>query len=126
MIERKQRSCNLDVIRIFAFLCVVSVHFFLNTNFNSQMIGRKLMLIPVAARSFFLICVPLFLLLSGYLMKNKTFSKSYYLKLFQTLGIYVLASIACAVYAFLSNRESFSFRDAAAGVLSFRTAPYSW
>ena len=25
MIEKKQRSCNLDVIRIFAFLCVYGV-----------------------------------------------------------------------------------------------------
>lgn len=123
---QKQRSCNLDVIRIFAFLCVVSVHFFLNSGFYDNVIKGGPMILMTALRNFFAICVPLFMMLSGYLLKDKTPCKSYYVKILQTLGIYLLASIACAGYQFLFDRESFSAMGSILGIFTFSTAPYSW
>lgn len=72
----RNRDYNLDLIRVFALYTVVSVHFFLNSGFYSQdMIGFK-MFIKCIIRSFFIICVPLFLLLTGYLMKDKVYQKN--------------------------------------------------
>ena len=45
-----------------------------------------------------MICVPLFLLLTGYLMKNKELSIKYYKGIGNTLFVYVLASIACVLF----------------------------
>lgn len=40
---RKNRSVGLDVTRIYAFLSVVAVHSFLNTEFySSTVIGKKM------------------------------------------------------------------------------------
>ena len=63
-----KRSPAADIIRIFAFFCVVSVHFFLNSKFYDYPTEGKTMLVMTICRSFFMICVPLFLLLSGYLL----------------------------------------------------------
>ncbi len=126
MVDQKQRNCNLDVIRIFAFLTVVSVHFFLNDNFYSVKIESPIMLLPICIRNFNMICVPLFLMLSGYLLKNRTLSKQFYGKLIPTLGIYLLVSLCCLVAAYLLDRETFSLEESLWGLLSFKTAGYSW
>ena len=126
MIEHKQRSSNLDVIRIFAFLCVVSVHFFRKTEFYDNGIYGIVVIIPITIRNCAMVCVPLFMMLSGYLLKNRTPTKKYYFKLFQTVGIYVLASLACGAYSYISNPGEFSLGEALWGILSFETAPYSW
>ena len=127
--ERERESCRnsaLDVIRIFAFICVVSVHFFLNSGFYDEPIAGHTMFLMVCMRNFFMVCVPLFMMLSGYLLKDKTPCRSYYSKIFQTLGIYLLASIACAGYKMITDTESFSLAGSVLGVFGFYTARYSW
>ena len=47
-------------------------------------------------------CVPLFIMVTGYLMKNKTYSKSYFFKLFPILGMYI---ICAAIYTFFDKRQ---------------------
>ena len=126
MIDRNQRSCNLDVIRIFAFLTVVAVHFFLNVDFYDVTITNPVMLVPICIRNFCMICVPLFLMLSGYLLKNRTFSLKFYMKLIPTLGIYLLASLCCMASSFLVDRGNFSLYESIRGLFSFSTASYSW
>jgi surface polysaccharide O-acyltransferase-like enzyme len=71
-----KRSPAADIIRILAFILVVSVHFFLNNDFYSQTVAGKRMFIMTLMRSFFIICVPLFITLSGYLLKNKKLKKA--------------------------------------------------
>ncbi len=126
MIEKRQRSCNLDVIRIFAYFCVVAVHFFRNTELYIHTAAWDLTVLSVCVRNFFMICVPLFMMLSGYLLIDKKPCKSYYLKIFQTVGIYVLASLACAAYRMIFVSDKFSLKGSLVGILSFKTAPYSW
>ena len=124
--ERQERSCNLDLIRIFAFLCVIAVHAFMNCEFYDLSVAGVGMLVATCLRNFFMICVPLFLLLSGYLMKDKTPCRAYYFKLIRILGIYLLASILCGAYKLIYDGENFSFSDAVSGLFDFVTAGYSW
>ena len=79
--ENRTRNTTLDLIRIFACFCVVSVHFFLNNGFYNHPVIGKRMFLMVCVRSFFMICVPLFVILSGYLEKDKILCKSYFTKL---------------------------------------------
>lgn len=122
----KTRDTSLDVVRIFAVFSVISVHFFLNSGFYQEQITGNAMFGMVFVRSFFMVCVPLFLLLTGYLMSQKTLSKKYYLGIVKTLGIYVLASIACIIYKNMKVPGTYDVKGAILEILSFKAANYSW
>lgn len=122
----RNRDYNLDLIRVFALYTVVSVHFFLNSGFYSQdMIGFK-MFIKCIIRSFFIICVPLFLLLTGYLMKDKVLSKKYYKGISNTLIVYIVSSVVCVIFKILYNQSSINLVDSILSILDFTGANYSW
>lgn len=115
----ERRNSSLDVIRIVAVYTVLSVHFFLHNGFYSEPISGygpieglinffttgdytalhgPQMFIMVMMRTLFGVCVPLFMILTGYLMSKKTLSRSYYKGIRKTLIIFVLATIACMIF----------------------------
>ena len=120
-----RRSPAMDIIRCFALFCVISVHFFFNSGFYDQPVTGLAMGAMTVLRSFFLICVPLFLLLSGYLLGSKRPDKAYFMKVFRTLGIYILACFACNLFRILRG-EPVSVAGLLATVLNFTAAPYAW
>ena len=120
----RQRNPALDIIRIFAFLCVVGIHFFLNNNFYNIPVEGLAMAGMIVVRCFCMICVPLFLMLSGYLLKNKELSKKYYSRIFYILGIYLLSCVACGIYKILW--EDLAVREAIVGIFDYQTASYGW
>lgn len=67
----KERNVALDITRIFAFFCVVAVHSLLNTGFYEVNIDGWKMYVMVGIRTALCVCVPLFLLLTGYLESQK-------------------------------------------------------
>ena len=73
-----KRNLNADLIRCVAVFSVISVHFLLNGGFYKQEVCGIPMLVMCMYRSFFMTCVPLFLILTGYLMGRKKLSKGYY------------------------------------------------
>lgn len=118
---KPERQMGPDLVRILACFTVLSVHFFLNNGFYSQPVIGKRMFIMVLMRSAFMVCVPLFLLLTGYLMRNKKLEKGYYAKGVKTLVIYLLASIACIIY-----KKTGKPLETILGILSYSAAPYAW
>lgn len=124
--EKKSRNTGMDLLRIFALLCVVGVHFFLNMEFGDFPVVGKRMYLMVTMRSFCMICVPLFLLLTGYLMGSKKPSARYYLGLIKVLVIYLLASLCCGFYKIKVLHEPISTMGMLAGIASFTTADYAW
>ncbi len=116
----------MDIVRLVALFTVISVHFFLNTGFYDAIVDGVRMLVMTCLRDFFMICVPLFVVLSGYLMKNKVLSKAYYKGLIKTLGIYVLASLACILYRFIVSPEPLSPMGQLIGIFDYTAAPYAW
>lgn len=124
--SRSNRYISLDIMRCCAFFFVVSVHFFLNIDYyNTPIIGIRMYLMTLA-RTFFMICVPLFMLLSGYLLSNKKVEKSHYPKLFKTLILYLISAIICELYAYITAVKSFSVFDLFVELFSFKAAPYGW
>lgn len=75
----KKRNINIDLIKSIAVFSVISVHFFLNVGLYEIIINSSNMYIAIFFRTLFMICVPLFIITTGYLMKDKTLSKKYYL-----------------------------------------------
>lgn len=128
--KKISRNYALDIIRIFALFCVVSVHFFLKSGYYGIFVRGYRMYVATLVRSFFMICVPLFLLLSGYLMKKKSPTKQYYFKLTRILVEYLLASICCIVYTVMANGMSGNgavfFANQICSLFSYKAAPYGW
>lgn len=97
-------DAGLDITRIFAFICVVSVHFFRNTGYYNKWYEQPLMYTEVILRDSLVVCVPLFIILTGYLCINKDIeltAASYWKhvkKYFNVFLTWVLCSIA--IFAF--------------------------
>lgn len=118
--KKLERNPALDLVRIVATLCVISVHFFINSGFyDTDMIGTRMYLMGIL-RNFFMICVPLFMVLTGYLMNKKILSRRYYFGIIKTLAIYTIASLAC--YLFTNKSIAGFLRE----LLKFKAAQYSW
>lgn len=120
------RDSSLDIIRIVAVFTVVSVHFFLNNGFYSQPVIGWQMYIAVLMRTLFTVCVPLFMILTGYLMSKKTLSKQYYSGITKTLVVFVISTIACMVFKHIQFQSVLDFKSVLLGTLDFSGSTYSW
>lgn len=122
----QSRNAAMDIIRIVAAFTVLSVHFFLHNGFYSQTVEGAPMYIMVLMRTLFSVCVPLFMILTGYLMSHKTLSRKYYSGISKTLIIFVLATLACMIFKAIHDNESFTLKSFILGTLDFTGANYSW
>ncbi len=121
-----KRNTALDITRIAAFFSVICVHFFLNTDFyNTAMISKRMLMMTVM-RTGFMICVPLFIILTGYLMSKKTLSVKYYKGIIKILGIYVLATVACLIYKNITYGEEIGVKKIILSILNYTGANYAW
>lgn len=63
----RKRDLRLDIIRCIAAFSVISVHFLSHIQYyEASMEGRRMFLMTLM-RTAFMVCVPLFLILTGYL-----------------------------------------------------------
>lgn len=165
----RRRNSTLDVIRIVGLFSVVGVHFFLHTGFYSQpytgegpiesiikaisegdpdYLTSAWMFLMYMLRTLFNVCVPLFIILTGYLMSKKTLSRKYYSGIRKTLIIFVLASVVHfffkgfrddqlvkaavqaggieEVFKAFSESGSLGFKNFILGIFDYRHANYSW
>lgn len=123
---KKQRNVNVDIIRCTAVFSVISVHFFLNNGFYQEVVQGKRMYAMVLMRTAFMVCVPLFMMLTGYLMCGKELSVKYYRGIKKTLWIYVMASVACLLFKVFYRKQEISLFQGLLGILNFTAADYSW
>lgn len=122
--EIQKRNINIDLVKTIAVFSVISVHFFSNAGFYDKVISKN-MYLGVFFRTLFMICVPLFIITTGYLMKNKTLDKKYYLKISRVLIIYVIDAIIYLAYRALYLGEPFSIKHIVKCILEFDIG-YSW
>lgn len=122
-----RRNSSLDIVRIVAVFTVLSVHFFLHNGFYSEPVSGMgpiegvisffqtgnygdlhgpQMYVMVLMRTLFGVCVPLFMILTGYLMSKKELSRGYYKGIKKTLMMFVLATIACMVFKAVHNNPT--------------------
>ena len=122
----KQRNINLDLIRCLAVFFVISVHFCLNSGFYDIRCSGLRMLFMCILRTCFITCVPLFLMLTGYLMNRKELSLSYYKGIKKTYIIYVLVCICCLLFRVLYEHESMGMRQMILSIFNFSADSYAW
>lgn len=123
---KKARDVRLDIIRIFSLFCVIAVHFFLNSGFYNEIVIGKKMYIMSIIRSFFIICVPMFIMLTGYLVNGKTLSKKYYKGIIKILIIYLICSIIYSLFGKFYLKEEMTFTIFLKKLISYSGTRYSW
>lgn len=130
-IERiKNRDPGLDITRIIAFMCVPAVHFFRSSGFYGEAIIGRRMYVMVFFRTLFMICVPLFMLLTGYLMidaqvaLNKNSILKFYSKLKNVILVYIASTILILIFQVTILDASFKFNQILLNILRFDQ--YSW
>ncbi len=116
----------MDIIRIVAVFFVVSIHFFLNGGYYFENNVGTEMYMMCTMRTLFTSCIPLFLLLTGYLMSKKTLCKKYYSGIVRVLLIYLMSGIACVVYDVKYLNLELSIKNIVLSVFDFTIAPYAW
>lgn len=121
-----KRLFGLDLIRTFAILFVLGTHFFLNTDFYEVPFVGTNILFQAFLRWTFIICVPLFLLLTGYLQIKKELDWNYYEDIIPLLGIYILYSVLSIIVRAFYFNEQVSFIGWASDIMEFRANGYSW
>ncbi|WP_010248538.1 acyltransferase [Acetivibrio cellulolyticus] len=121
-----KRKTGLDLIRTFAIFFVVGVHFFFHTNFYKVPVAGKNMMAQVALRWFFTMCVPLFIMLTGYLQTEKKPEKKYFKKIIPILGVYLFYSVLSIFMRIMFLNENKSILKWIAEILVFSADKYSW
>ncbi len=116
----------MDLVRVFAVFSVFSVHFFLNSGFYGQGIKGISGYFTIAVRTFFMVCVPMFIILSGFLMNKKKLSKRYYRGIIKIIAVYILASIVSLIFKAKYFGEDMDVWRWIKNIFNYSGISYSW
>lgn len=122
----KERNLNLDLIRCVALLMVPIMHALDHTGLYDQQLYGAANQFMIAVKTLFTTCIPLYVMLSGYLCNRKALSARYYLGLIRILGLYLLCGIACLAFEQLSGRASRSLPEMVSALVNFSCSDYAW
>lgn len=126
-IERdKPYGIGLDILRILAMLLVITVHSTTFYGFTAEGIVSWTSVLVGAGRYLSFACVPLFILLSGYLCLYKKPELSYYLKLAKIFIEFGLAALAVALFYSLSGQSAEPLAAMMERASRFLFPTYSW
>lgn len=126
MTDRSKRNLPLDLIRVLAFLSVVSGHFFKETGYYSLPMNNPPMFFWSMIRETNMLCIPIFIMLSGWLMKSRRPNVAHYIRLIPTFLIYVLISALTLFYRWHFVGEPFTLITGLLAILDFTAVPYAW
>lgn len=121
-----KRIFGIDLVRVVAIFFVISVHFFLNNSFYETNIQGIGMFISLFFRWIFYLGVPLFILLTGYLKREKKLTKDYYKGIKHILISYIFISILCILFRIFYLKEDISKLKLLLGIFSFSANEYAW
>lgn len=123
----EKRDIRLDVIRAVACVFVISIHTLGWIGFNGETTQGTIMYLFSVLRTVFVTCVPLFLLLSGFLNGGYRGNiKLFYVRIIRVLFIYFIAGAICQTYDYLINEKPFDIISAVLSFFEFTAAPYAW
>lgn len=128
MMSKKERLFGLDLLKILATFTVLSVHFFLNTQFyNTNATGFSIT-IQVIIRNLCMICIPLFVMLSGYLNNKKDYNKKFFIELLEIIVIWLFYSIIEFITTSIMNNNlsTFNIKTMLYKISIFTACRYSW
>lgn len=122
----RQRAFGPDAVRVLAFILLLWLHFFLRNGFYSQPVDSTAMTVAAAGRCVFMCCIPLFLMLTGYLKCGKEWKKGYYASLLPILISWVIVSVICLWYKIYVAGQEKTVWQWLCEFFEFKLANYSW
>lgn len=123
----KERNMNLDIIRAAALLFTISRHSVNNTGLYYLSISNARSFLSAVLALLFTSCVPLFLMLTGYLCNRKKLSKRYYLGYLRILEIYLICSVFCIAFdKFYRHKPDIGLRYVFGSIVNFYGCDYAW
>lgn len=123
--SNNNRFFNLDLIRAVAICFVIWVHTFLYNGFYDRSVDNLYMFLSIFLRQLLFICVPLFVLLTGYLKINKRVNKDHYLKILPILISYFIISIITLFFRYFYLGET-DIIKLIIDIFNFNTIGYAW
>lgn len=120
------RDIGADIVKTIAILSVVGVHFFLNTKFYRVGLNNTNLFIQTIIQQICLICIPLFVMATGYLNNNTKINMNYYKKIVPIICLYLLYSIPALIYRGYIGEIPFDLPLWIDQVLHFKGHRYSW
>lgn len=127
--NNKDRNYGIDIIKIIAVILVLTVHFFLNTHYYSFGQGDGLGIkVQSIIRNFCMMCVPLFIIATGFLNKKTEYNKSFFKGLINILIVWFFYSLIEYFVLNLVDGKfiNFNFIDLLNSITSFEACFYSW
>ncbi len=124
----KTRQIGLDIIRVLATFLVISVHFFLNTKYYDTPTTSLNMDIQTIIKNICLSCVPLFMILTGYLNNKKEYNKSFFKSLLNILIVWLFYSIVefFSINIINGTTQNINTTNFLYNITSFHAASASW
>lgn len=123
-----KRYIGIDYTKFIACLSVISIHFRLNFQniIPSNLLSPKLSISMTLIYHLFVICVPLFLMSSGFLIWSKNYGKSYYMNVIKIYLLYVVCSILTILVMHYMLGTPQTLKQSISNILQFKAIPYSW
>ena len=125
--EQTNRIQGIDLLKSVAIITIPSQHFFSHhSNFRQASFDSLSMFIQSVGMEFFLIGVPLFIAITGYLNKETEPTWHYYKKSLKVIIPYILISIIYIFFRKIYLHESISFIQGMKMILGFNAISYAW
>ena len=124
--ENNSYSFGLDLLRLFAMFFVILVHSTTFYGFVSEGVSSFPLFLAGIGRYLSFSCVPLFIMLTGFLSCNKTPTVDYYLKIIRILCEFVLCGIVVFLFNKLYYKSPITIIELIKGLINFSYPPYSW
>ena len=122
----KERNLNLDLIRCVALLMVPIMHSLDHTGLYDQQLHGAANQFMIAVKTLFTTCIPLYVMLSGFLNNKKALSARYYLGLIRILGVYLICGAACLAFEQCSGIAHRSLAEMVSALVNFSCSDYAW
>lgn len=122
----KKREFGPDLVRAVACIFVLAVHFYMYTGFYKLPYSGWAMAISVPLRMALMTCVPMFIILTGYLCLKKSWSGGYYRSLIPILLSYVICGLAIILFRYVKYGIALGPLGIVRSLLDYSAVPYGW
>lgn len=122
---REGRMTGLDLIKVLAVIFVISIHTIGNLHVLAMDMQGVRAFVIIVFRYFVMSCVPLFLMITGFLQGGKQGGKKFYLGLVSVMVSYLFIASLGAAYN-MSQDASVTWGAAVLSVLDFTANNYAW
>ena len=121
----KKRAAGIDAVRTTAIVFVVTLHAISTSGILDQP-GASGWGLALYLRHLTLACVPLFLMLTGYLQNRKTFCAGYYRGIIPLGLSYLVTSVLCVIAHNVQAGGGNGILGAVYSILNFSANAYAW